>query len=105
MPRGKKAVDTDKAQEPAVSTTLSDARANKETKLPKPSSTKYEVMKYINNNVQTIKIAKLEVIPGFGTNSTLVARLKKLKGKWVVAGGRTLSPEVKKAVKEAGYEV
>lgn len=59
----------------------------------------FETYHIYNGNFETIKIAKIEVLPNGDAHRSFAARLAKQKGKWILKVG-TLNDEMKKALKD-----
>lgn len=97
---GKKKSDNVGKAEDAPAGAVLENRADRMAKgtagLPEPDKTYYTV---IRDGQKSIKVCRKTNHPGVGVCSTLVLRLKNVKGRWEAAIGR-ITPEMRKVLKD-----
>jgi hypothetical protein len=80
----------------ALLETRVDRSAKGSTAMPEPDKTYYTVLR---DGQKSIKVCRKTNHPGIGVCSTLVLRLKNVKGHWEPAIGR-MTPEMRKVLKD-----
>lgn len=103
MPRGRPAKVVGTPEGVPENMTVETREERKPDVLGTPSDIEYKCYHTISNGIESLKVAKRVRYDKMLTQ-TLVARIKKAKnGRWEMANGGKMSPEVSAAVKKAGY--